>query len=80
MERRPPSDQAQSRSEKIGTSSRPDRSKPYQCDLEFGDIRRDPRFLNGRWLGIAMLIAVALCTVYIGFISVWAALALAVAW
>jgi len=49
-------------------------------DLEFSDIGRDPRFMNGRWLGLAIMIAAALCAVYIGFVCVWAALALAVVW
>jgi hypothetical protein len=49
-------------------------------DLEFSDIGRDPRFMNGRWLGLAIVIAAALCAFYIGVVSVWAALALAVVW
>jgi hypothetical protein len=49
-------------------------------DLESSEIGRDPRFMNGRWLGLAILIAAALCVVYIGFFSIWAALALAVVW
>jgi hypothetical protein len=49
-------------------------------DLEFSDIGRDPRFTNGGWLGLAIMIAVALCVVYIGFISAWILLPLAVVW
>jgi hypothetical protein len=53
-------------------------AKAIPDDLEFSDMGRDPRFMNGRWLGIAILISVALCAVYAGIISVWAAVALAV--
>ena len=49
-------------------------------DLEYSDMGRDPMFRNGRWLGLAIVIAGALGAVYIGFFSVWAALALAVVW
>jgi hypothetical protein len=49
-------------------------------DLEFSDIGRDPRFTNGGWLGLAIMIAVALCVVYIGFISAWILLPLTVVW
>ena len=49
-------------------------------DLEFSDIGRDPKFMNGRWLGLAIVSAAALCAFYVGVFSVWAALALAVVW
>ena len=49
-------------------------------DLEFSDMGRDAGFMNGRGLGLAIIVAAALCAVYIGFFSVLAALALAVVW
>ena len=49
-----------------------------QDDLEFSDMGRDPRFTVGGWLGLALIIVVVLCVVYVGFVSVWPALALAV--
>jgi hypothetical protein len=52
--------------------------KANPIDLEFSDIGRDPRFMNGRWLGLAIIIAAALGAGYMGFFSVFAALALAV--
>ena len=91
-DRNPPKDRASSRSEKIGAQFRPDQGKnglspapgwppkAYPDDLEFSDVGRDPRFIKGRWLGIAILAAVALGAVCLGFVSVWAALALAIVW
>jgi hypothetical protein len=73
--------EAQSSSHRSGTSyfiSPARSSKTDLEDLEFSDVGRDPRFTNGRWLGLAILIAVAFCAVYLGFVSVWAALALTI--
>lgn len=50
----------------------------YLDDLEFSEVGRDPRFIKGRWLAIAFLAAAALCAVGLGFVSVWAALALTI--
>ena len=55
-------------------------SQAYLEELESSDIGRDPRFTNGGWLGIALLVAAALCVAYVGFISAWTLLPLAVAW
>jgi hypothetical protein len=49
-------------------------------DLEFSDMGRDARFVNGRGLGLAIIVAAVLCAVYMGFFSVFAALALAIVW
>lgn len=91
-ERSPHKDRVSSRSEKTGAQSRSEQTKngvflapnwpprAYLDDLEFSDVGRDPRFIKGRWLGIAILVGVALCAVCFGFVSIWAALALAILW
>jgi hypothetical protein len=89
-ERGPLADDAPSGSERMGAQRRshwnkdgfflaPGLSpKTYLDDPEFSDAGRDARFIKGRWLGIAILAAAALCAVCLGFVSVWAALALTI--